>query len=93
MVAEVPTTRAALTKYGQDNKMNKTIHNITTGEVLISTMTQDEINEINTQAEILKAETAKVVEAQAERQAKRSTALAKLEALGLDEADLKALGL
>jgi len=69
MVAEAHYLRAATTKYGQGNKMNKTIHNIITGEVLISAMTQNEIDKVNSQAEILKAETTKVLEAQAEAKA------------------------
>jgi hypothetical protein len=52
--------------------MNKTIHNIITGEVLISAMTQNEIDKVNSQAEILKAETTKVLEAQAEAKAAKA---------------------
>jgi len=73
--------------------MNKTIHNITTGEVVNCTLSQDEINEVNLQSEILKTETAKVLEAQTKAQAKRSAALAKLVALGLTADDLEVLGL
>ena len=73
--------------------MNKTIHNIITGEVLISAMTQNEIDKVNSQAEILKAETTKVLEAQAEADTAKAAAQAKLAALGLTTDDLKALGL
>jgi len=61
-------------------------HNVTTGEILEIELTPKEIEERQAQAALVAAE-------KAEAQAKRLTALAKLEALGLNEADLKALGL
>ena len=61
-------------------------HNATTGEILEIELTAKEIEERQAQAALVAAE-------KAEAQAKRSTALAKLEALGLTADDLKALGL
>lgn len=69
------------------------IHNITTDEVELREMNDAEYNkwlEDNAKAEA-KAEAQ--AQAEAEAQAKRAAALAKLEALGLNEADLTALGL
>jgi hypothetical protein len=61
-------------------------HNVTTGEILEIELTPKEIEERQAQAALVAAE-------KAEAQAKRLTALAKLEALGLTADDLKALGL
>lgn len=65
------------------------IHNVETGEVVEREMTPDEL----AQWEADKAESEAKKQAQAEAQAKKAAALAKLEALGLDTDDLKALGL
>ena len=72
-------------------KITERIHNIETNEI------QDierEMSEIEL-AEKLKADEqrAELAQLQAETQAKRTAALAKLEALGLTADDLKALGL
>ncbi len=61
-------------------------HNVTTGEILEIELTPKEIEEKQAQAALVAAE-------KAEAQAKRQTALSKLAALGLEEDDLKALGL
>ena len=61
-------------------------HNATTGEILEIELTPKEIEEREAQAALVAAQ-------KAEAQAKRATALAKLEALGLTADDLKALGL
>lgn len=71
-------------------KITEKIHNIETNEI------QDierEMSEIEL-AEKLKADQqrAELAALQAESAAKRAAALSKLEALGLDEDDLKALG-
>jgi hypothetical protein len=65
--------------------------NAITGETTITErdLTPEEIIE----RQNFEAEVAAKLQADAAAQAKRATALAKLEALGLDEADLKALGL
>jgi hypothetical protein len=47
----------------------------------------------NAEVEAAQAEAAELTAKEAEAQAKRLTAKTKLQALGLDEADLKALGL
>jgi hypothetical protein len=65
--------------------------NAITGEETI-TEREETAAEIN-ERELLQAEAEAQAQAEAEAQAKRSVALVKLEALGLDEADLKALGL
>jgi hypothetical protein len=65
------------------------IHNATTGEVIEREMTEAELEQLEADA----AEAAGRAQAEATAQAKRLTALAKLEALGIDEADLTALGL
>jgi hypothetical protein len=65
--------------------------NAITGEETI-TEREETAQEIS-EREKLEAEIALKAQAEAEAQAKRSVALAKLEALGLDEADLKALDL
>ena len=61
-------------------------HNVATGEILEIELTPKEIEERQAQAALVAAE-------KAETQAKRQTALSKLAALGLEEDDLKALGL
>ena len=65
------------------------IHNAETGEIIEREMTDEEL----AQLEADKAEAQARAQAEAQAAAKRTTALAKLEALGLDEADLTALGL
>ena len=65
------------------------IHNTETGEITEREMNADEL----AQFEADKAASQAQAQAQAEAQSKRIAALAKLEALGLDEDDLKALGL
>jgi len=65
------------------------IHNIETGEIVEREMNGEEL----AQLELDEANAKTAAQAKAEAQAKRFVALAKLEALGLDEADLKALGL
>ena len=65
------------------------IHNATTGEVIEREMNAQELAQLEADA----AEAAGRAQAEAAAQAKRVTALAKLEALGIDEADLTALGL
>ena len=67
------------------------IVNVETGEetVIEREMTAGELEAFNK----AKKEAELIQEAQAEAQAKRVAALAKLEVLGLDENDLKALGL
>ena len=64
--------------------------NAMTGETTITErdLTPEEIIE----RQNFEAEVAAKLQAEAAAQAKRATALAKLEALGLNEADLKALG-
>lgn len=64
-------------------------HNVATGEVIERDMTADELAIAKKDAEDFKAK----AEALAEAEAKKASALAKLEALGLDADDLKALGL
>lgn len=66
-----------------------TIHNAQTGEILEREMTQEETS----QWEADQAKAQQHIQAEAEAQAKRESALAKLQALGLNEDDLKALGL
>ena len=65
------------------------IHNIETGEIIDREMNDIELAEY----QLVQAEYQERQEAQAQVAAKRAAALAKLEALGLDEDDLKALGL
>jgi len=65
------------------------IHNIETGEIIDREMNDTELAEY----QLVQAEYQERQEAQAQAAAKREAALAKLEALGLDEDDLKALGL
>jgi lactate dehydrogenase-like 2-hydroxyacid dehydrogenase len=72
-------------------KITEKDFNIQTGEETITE--RDETPEEIKERELFKAEVVAKAQAQEEAQAKRSIALAKLEALGLDEADLKALGL
>ena len=68
------------------------IYDASTGQEIIRDMTDDEIADRN--QEILLVEATKKAEeiAKAEVEMKRQAALAKLEALGLEPADLKALG-
>lgn len=65
------------------------IHNVTTGEIIEREMTADEI----AQAQVDKEQFQARKQEEAEIEAKRAATLAKLAALGLDEDDLKALGL
>jgi hypothetical protein len=65
--------------------------NAITGETTITE--RDETAQEIADRQAFEAEVADKAQAEAEAQAKRSVALGKLEALGLDEADLKALGL
>ena len=72
-------------------KIIEKVVNVQTGEEQIfeRDMTAQEIAEFELNEKKLQAE----LKAKEEAQAKRGAALAKLEALGLDEDDLKALGL
>ena len=65
------------------------IHNVETNEIVDREMNDDEFSqwEVEQEAQRIKKQ------AEIEAQIKRATALAKLEVLGLDEDDLKALGL
>ena len=65
--------------------------NVQTGEETITERDETPAELVERQA--AQAEAQARAEAQAEAEAKRQVALAKLEALGLNEADLKALGL
>lgn len=65
------------------------IVNIETGEVIEKPYSKEQLAEV----EAAQAEAAARAEAQAQAEAKRQSALAKLAALGLEEDDLKALGL
>ena len=69
--------------------MIKLIHNVETGEIVEREMNAEELAQWETDKAKAKAE----AQVKAEAVAKRAAALAKLEALGLDEDDLKALGL
>ena len=79
-------------KYGGLNmKFIETIHNATTNEItqierVASAEEIELIKELEQREQTLK-------EAEAQAEAKRQTALAKLAALGLEEDDFKALGL
>jgi uncharacterized membrane protein YqiK len=64
-------------------------HNVTTDEVIDREMTDEEYAEYQKQQEAI----AKSAELQAKAEAEKATATAKLEALGLNADDLKALGL
>ena len=64
------------------------IFNATTGEEIIREMNDNELAQWETEKAENEAKTQAVIEAQAKRQ----EALAKLEALGLNEDDLRALG-
>jgi uncharacterized protein (AIM24 family) len=66
--------------------MKKLIVNVETGETFEVDLTPEEIAQ-------READALKFAEAEAEIETKRSNALAKLAALGLDTDDLKALGL
>lgn len=65
------------------------IHNVEIDEIIEREMNGEELNQWETDKNKVKAE----AQAQEESQAKREAALAKLAALGLEEDDLKALGL
>jgi hypothetical protein len=66
-----------------------TIHNAETGEIIEREMNDKEL----AQLKAAQVEAEKFLTDQAETEVKRQTALAKLAALGLEEDDLKALGL
>ena len=70
-------------------EITKTEINCTTGEVKILELTEEELK----QREIDEATFLAKERQKLEAEAKRSAALAKLAALGLEEDDLKALGL
>ena len=72
-------------------KIIERTHNLETGEIV--DVERDETPAEISKREAFEAELAAKAQAEAEGQAKRSVALAKLEALGLEEDDLKALGL
>jgi hypothetical protein len=82
-----------LSTYGEVHKMTneykEKIVNLATGEETWRDYTDEEI----AKAEVAKAEVQARSEAQEQTEAKRQTALAKLAALGLEQDDLKALGL
>lgn len=71
----------------------KHINDVTTGEIIVEPMTDEEIAARETEiAEALAARETKAAEAEAKAAAK-AAAQAKLEALGLTVEDLQALGL
>ena len=72
-------------------KITEKEFNALTGEETITE--RDETAAEIVERKAFEAELATKAQAEAEAQAKRSVALAKLEALGLDETDLKVLGL
>ena len=67
--------------------------NAETGESIVREMTAEEIINHQEQLKIKTEFNAKKEAAKAEAEAKRAAALAKLEAIGLSEEDLRALGL
>ena len=69
------------------------IGNPTSSEYVEREMNDEEFAELQNRLDLIKKEEELQQQIEAEAQAKRSVALAKLEALGLNEADLKALGL
>ena len=73
--------------------MKKAITNIETGITELVDMTAEEIADYNEYKSKTEKEIAEDLARRTANEAKRSAALAKLEALGLDEDDLKALGL
>jgi len=75
--------------YTNDNRPIVKIYDLATGDEIERQMNDQEW----AQFQIDRAESQARNEALAEALAKRTAALAKLEALGLDEDDLKALGL
>ena len=71
------------------NMYKEKIIDVATGQETWREYTEAEIAEV----EAAQAEAAELTAKEAEAQAKRLTTKTKLQALGLDEADLKALGL
>lgn len=70
--------------------LTQQIHNVETGEIIVEEFSDEET------ATIIEARENHIKQRQAEKteaQAKKSVALSKLEALGLNDDDLKALGL
>ena len=65
------------------------IHNVKSGEVIEREMTSDELAQWETEKAISEARAQELAQAEA----KKTAALAKLEALGLDADEVKALGL
>ena len=72
-------------------KITEKEFNVITGEETITE--RDETAQEIAERQAAEAEAEAKAQVEAEAAAKRATALAKLEALGLDEADLTALGL
>lgn len=72
--------------------MNNII-NVETGETIIREATPEELEQDEIDREFFAERHAKLEADKAEAQAKKASALAKLAALGLDEDNLKALGL
>jgi hypothetical protein len=72
-------------------KIKEKTLDLTTGQETITE--REETAQEKLEREAFEAEVAAKAQVEAEAQAKRFVALTKLEALGLDEADLKALGL
>lgn len=68
-------------------------HNVQTGEIKEIPLTDEEIADVLARQKAAKSKVIGIQQAKAEAEAKRQTALAKLAALGLEEDDLKALGL
>jgi hypothetical protein len=74
--------------------MNKVVEIFAlTNEIIERESTEAESEQREADRQAFEGQLAAKAQAEAEAQAKRLVALAKLEALGLDEADLKALGL
>jgi hypothetical protein len=69
------------------------IHNAETGQVIEREMNAEELEQLEADKLVAQNEAIAKLEAEAQAEAKRFAALAKLESLGLNEADLKALGL
>lgn len=69
-----------------------TIHNSTTGEIINREMNDFEYEQHLKDIADEETRKSELAQAEAEAEAKRSAALAKLEGLGLNEDDLKALG-
>lgn len=68
-------------------------HNVATGEVIEIPLTAAEIEEQEKRAAIVNKEVTARQELRNQEEAKKQAAIAKLESLGLDLDDLKALGL